>query len=171
MHFASYRLLCFQSARKPEFASETAVLLMDSASPHASERVLQLLGRNKIMAIVFLAHTTNIFQALDLVFFGVLKKIKQMATGKFDERSLREQITKPLQAYEQTATSMTIRPSFQKAGLWPDSEIKPFKLQFNEESRRENPGLKELWGRNILVEELSERRKLQPFEIINKQFL
>jgi hypothetical protein len=46
---------------------------MDSASPHVSERVLQSLGRNKIMAIVFPAHTTNIFQALDLVFFGVLK--------------------------------------------------------------------------------------------------
>jgi hypothetical protein len=26
------------------------------------------------MAIVFPSHTTNIFQALDLIFFGVLKK-------------------------------------------------------------------------------------------------
>jgi hypothetical protein len=58
---------------------------MDSASLHVSERVLQLLGCNKIMAIVFPTHTTNIFQALDLVFFGVLKKIKQTATGEFDE--------------------------------------------------------------------------------------
>jgi hypothetical protein len=85
---------------KPEFANETAVLLMDSASPHISEGVFQLLGRNKIMVIVFPAHATNIFQALDLVFFGVLKKIKQMATGEFDERSVREQTTKLLQTYE-----------------------------------------------------------------------
>jgi hypothetical protein len=89
---------------KPEFANETVILPMDSASPHVSERLLQLLGRNKIKAIVFPAYTTNIFQALDLLFFGVLKKIKQMATGEFDEQSVREQITKLLQAYEQTAT-------------------------------------------------------------------
>jgi hypothetical protein len=59
---------------KPEFANKTAVSPMDSASPHVSEKVLQLLDRNKIMAIVFPAHTTNIFRALDLVFSGVLKK-------------------------------------------------------------------------------------------------
>jgi hypothetical protein len=96
----------------PEFANERAVLLMDSASTHVSERVLQLLGRNKIMAIVFPTHTTNNFQALNLVFFDVLKKIKKTATGEFDERSVREQITNFLQAYEQTAISMTIRASF-----------------------------------------------------------
>jgi hypothetical protein len=46
---------------KPEFADETAVLVMDSASPHVSDRVLPLLGQNKIMVIVFPAHPTNIF--------------------------------------------------------------------------------------------------------------
>jgi hypothetical protein len=66
---------------------------------------------------------------------------------------------------------MTIRPSFQKAGLWPDSGTKPFKLQFNEESLRKNPRFEELWEQNISVEELSQRRRLQPFGIINKQFL
>jgi hypothetical protein len=119
---------------------------MDSTSLHVSKRVLQLLDRSTIMAIAFPAHTTNISQTLDLVFFGVLKKIKQTETGEFDERSVREQITKLPQAYEQTTTSMTIRASFQKAGLWPDSGTKPFKLQFNEESLREKPGFKGLWG-------------------------
>jgi hypothetical protein len=61
------------------------------------------------MAIVFPAHMTSIFQALDLVFFGVLILIKQSATGKFDEQSVREQITKLLQTHEQATTSMTIR--------------------------------------------------------------
>jgi hypothetical protein len=54
---------------------------------------------------------------------------------------------------------MTIRASFQKAGLWQDSGTKPFKLQFNEESLRENPGFKELWERNISVEEFSGCRR------------
>jgi hypothetical protein len=68
-------------SEKPEFANETAVLLTDSALPDVSERLLQLLSCNKILAIVFPAHTTNIFQALDLAFFDVLKKIKQRASG------------------------------------------------------------------------------------------
>jgi hypothetical protein len=106
---------------------------MDSASPHVSERVLQLLGGNQIMIIVFPVHTTHIFQALDLVFFGVLKKIKHTATGESDERSVLEQITKLHQAYEQTATSITIRASFQKAEVWSDNATKPFRLQFNQE--------------------------------------
>jgi hypothetical protein len=59
--------------QRPEFANEPAVLLMDSALPHMSERVLRLLGENTIMAVVFPAHTTSTFQALDLVFFGALK--------------------------------------------------------------------------------------------------
>jgi hypothetical protein len=142
---------------------------MHSASPHVSERVLQLLARNNIMAIIFLAHTTNIFSALGLVFFGVLKKIKQTATGGFDERSDWEQISTLLQVYDQTATSMTIRASFRKAVLWPDSGTKPFKLQFNEKSLMENPGCKKTWERNILVEELSRRRRLQLFGIVDKQ--
>jgi hypothetical protein len=70
-----------------------------------------------------------------------------------------------------SATSITIRASFQKAGLWPDSGTNPFKWQFNQESPRENPGFKEPWERNISVEELSRGIRLQLFGINNKQFL
>jgi hypothetical protein len=36
---------------RPELADEPAVLLMDSALPQTSERVLQILGQNKIIAL------------------------------------------------------------------------------------------------------------------------
>jgi hypothetical protein len=67
------------------------------------------LGENKILAVVFPTHTTNIFQALDLVFFGAMKKLKATVLGEFGEDSMDDQILKLLQAYEQTATSMMIR--------------------------------------------------------------
>jgi hypothetical protein len=54
--------------------TETAILLMDSALPHMSNRILQTLDDKNIAAITFPAHTTNLFQTLDLVFFGALKK-------------------------------------------------------------------------------------------------
>jgi hypothetical protein len=155
----------------PALANEPAVLLMDSAGPHVSERILKLLGENRIIALVSPAHTTNLFQALDLVFFGVLKKLKQTASGDYDETSMNYQIFKLIQAYEQTATSLTIRGSFRKAGLSSNTKVRPFRLQFDDTVWRENPGFKEIWDRNISIEELSRRRQAHRFGIINQEFL
>jgi hypothetical protein len=90
---------------------QAAVLLMDSTLPHTSERILRSLGENNIIALTFPAHTTNSFQTLDLVFFGSLKHLKATAAGEFWDDSANDHITKLIQAYEQTATSSTIRGS------------------------------------------------------------
>jgi hypothetical protein len=58
------------------FQNETAVLVLDSAIPHLSERVRRIFGENHMMTLTFPAYTTNLFQTLDLVFFAVLKKLK-----------------------------------------------------------------------------------------------
>jgi hypothetical protein len=110
------------------FSDELAILLMDSAPPHVSERCLRLLGENCVLAVAFPAHTTNIFQALDLVFFGALKKLKMAAGGEFDDDSVKNQITKLVQGYEQTATSITIRSPFRRAAMIPDTSQQPFRL-------------------------------------------
>jgi hypothetical protein len=70
------------------------------------------LAQSHILEITFPVHTTNLFQAPDLVFFGMLKKLKVSATGEFDEDSVNAQISKLIQAYEQTVTSSTIRGCF-----------------------------------------------------------
>jgi hypothetical protein len=157
--------------RNPDLANEPAVLLMDSACPHVSERVLKLLGQNRIIVLVFPAHTTNLFQALDLVFFWVLKKLKQTASGDYDEKTMNHQIFRLIQVYGQTATSLTIRGSFRRAGLSANTRVRPFRLQFNDAVLRENPGFKEIWDRNISIEELSRRRQAHRFGIINEEFL
>jgi hypothetical protein len=123
-----------------------AVLLMDSAVPHTSERVRRLLVENNILAIAFTAHTTNLFQALDLLFFGVLTRLKASAVGEFDDDSVNARMTTLIQADEQTATSSTIGGSFRKAGLEHGITIRPFKLQVIEEGLRANPGFQEIWG-------------------------
>jgi hypothetical protein len=144
---------------------------MDSAPAHRSERVLRLLGGHNILAIAFPAHTTNVLQALDLVFFGAMKKLKATGRGELSEDSISEQILKLVQAYEQTATSITVRGSFRRGGLSPDLGSRPFKMRFDEEQLRSNPGFRELWVRNISIEELLRRRKEHTFGIINGQFL
>ena len=62
-----------QLRKIPKFSNEPAVLIMDSCCAHITDNILQLLGENGVKVIVFPAHTTNIFQALDLVVFGALK--------------------------------------------------------------------------------------------------
>jgi hypothetical protein len=94
---------------RQELADEPAVLLMDPALPHTAERVLQILRQNKIIALTFPEHTTNLFLAVDLVFFGSRKHLKATAAGEFGDDWVNEQITKMIQAYQQTATLGTIR--------------------------------------------------------------
>jgi hypothetical protein len=108
---------------------------------------------------------------LDLVFFGALKKLKPTAVGEFDDGSVNAQITQLLQAYEQAATSVTIRGSFRKAGMDLDVTALPFRIRIVEQTLRENPGFKEVWDRNVSLHDLSRRRQLQRFGIISSEFL
>jgi hypothetical protein len=56
---------------------------MDSASSRVFKRCLTLLGQNRVLAVAFQANTTTTFQALGLVFFGILKKLKSIANRVF----------------------------------------------------------------------------------------
>jgi hypothetical protein len=100
-----------------------------------------------------------------------MKKLKATVPGEFGEDSMDEQILKLLQAYEQTATSMTIRGSFGKAGIYLIVESGALNVNFDEEKLRNNAGFKELGERNISIGELSRRRRFQTFGIINAEFL
>ena len=59
---------------KEEYSNEPTVLLIDSCSAHVNDEILRIFGENSIKVVAFPAHITNIFQALDLVLFGVFKK-------------------------------------------------------------------------------------------------
>jgi hypothetical protein len=79
--------------RRPELAHESALLLIDSALSQTSNRVLRLLGENNVVVFPFPAPTTNLVQALDLVFFGALKRLKPTATGDCDDGSVNDHMT------------------------------------------------------------------------------
>jgi hypothetical protein len=81
---------------------------MDSASVDVSERLLKVLGENRIIVIVLPANATLLLQPLDLVLFDTLTTIKKKAHGDFGDDSVRDQITQLLQEYEQVATSFPI---------------------------------------------------------------
>jgi hypothetical protein len=156
---------------RPGFQNEMAVLLMDSGVPNRSRRVPRLFDENNILAITFPAQTTKLSQALDLVLFGMLEKLKASAVGEFDDDSVNAHIRELIQADEQTATSSTIRRSFRKAGLEHDITTRPFKLQVIQESVRANPGFREIWAWEVSIAILSHRRRAQRFRIMYSEFL
>jgi hypothetical protein len=57
----------------PSYSKAEAVLLMDNCSVHVTPEIFRLLGENHIKIVTFAPHPTNIFQALNLSFFGVFK--------------------------------------------------------------------------------------------------
>jgi hypothetical protein len=129
------------------------------------------LGQNKIIALTFPVHTTNLFQALDLVFVGSLKHLKATAAAEFGDDSVNDQIMKMIQADEQTATSGTIRGSFDKVGMILDTTTRPFKVRIDEGIKRESPGFQVIRERNVSIGGLSRRRQMQRFGIINSEFV
>jgi hypothetical protein len=104
------------------------------------------LGENKIFAITFPAHSTDLFQALDLVFFAALQKLKATVVAEFGDESLNAEITTVIQTYEQSVTSATIKG---------DATPPPFKVRVAEARVRENPEFQEVRELTISIETLS----------------
>jgi hypothetical protein len=118
--FHEYRTTVFdQNVRdlqeNPGLTDELGARFMDSVGDCVSERNLILLRKNRIIAIVFPGHTTNLFQRLDRVLFSVMKKNKDPLSNRTDDVSIHRQIWKCVRAYDQTAISFTIRSCFGKA--------------------------------------------------------
>jgi hypothetical protein len=122
----------------------------------------------EIIALILPAHATNLFQVLDLVFLGAMENNRDSLANEPEVASVTGEI---IRAYEQTATSAKIRSCLRKAGLSPNTQTRPFKLEFDREAVRQNDGFKALWDRNISAAELSRRRQLQTFGMLNIEFL
>jgi hypothetical protein len=73
-----------------QLAGKPAILLMDNCSLHTRPEVLEMLREHDVKVITFPPHTTQVFQALDLSLFGVLKRKLQykLPLGN-DDRSSR----------------------------------------------------------------------------------
>jgi hypothetical protein len=150
----------------------------DSALPHTSKRVLRILVQNNLVAFTFSAHTTNLFQTVNFVLFcfvlfsflffsflvfDSLKYLKAITVSEFGHDSANDHLTKYIQVDEQTARSVTMRKSFRKAGLSPNTSTtttRPFKILIDEATMKASPGFEAVLKRNVSLENLSRRMQL-----------
>jgi hypothetical protein len=144
---------------------------MDSTLPHMSNCIFRISGENNIIAMTFPAHSTNLFEALDHVFLSSLKHLKATATGEFGDDFLNDHLPTLIQADEQTTTSSMIRRPFRRTEIITDTPTRPDKIMVDKATMRERPCFQVVWQENMSVDDLSRRRQMQRFDIINSYFL
>jgi hypothetical protein len=140
-----------------QFEGREAVLLMDNCSSHISDEVVAILTEARVRIITFAPHTTQIFQVLDLVLIGALKKRGNGLRAFEKERPTVAILLRVHRDFKQTIIEVNIWKAFEVLGLTYDIEQIPCGLVFDEEKLRQSPGLVELWERNMHLESLFRR--------------
>ena len=101
------------------------VLLIDNCTSHQCDEIYKVLANNNIRLITFPPHTTNLFQPLDLVTFGIFKQEKSQVRSKYKKGSQIDIINKNLIAMERATTSSNNRSAFYRSGLMIQASIIP----------------------------------------------
>jgi hypothetical protein len=86
--------------------NEKAVLSMDNCSPHLTPVVIDLLSEVRVKIVTFAPHTTQLFQALDLSLFGVLKRREQYQLPFGDDAGSARFIKKIYRDFRSTMTNI-----------------------------------------------------------------
>ncbi|KIK76119.1 hypothetical protein PAXRUDRAFT_57779, partial [Paxillus rubicundulus Ve08.2h10] len=100
------------------------LLLVDGHNSHYTREFLEYARSNDIHILCYPAHTTHIYQGLDVVIFGPLKHYWTQERDLF-ESSTRQSVSKSnfvsiyARAHLRALTPGNICAAFQKTGVWP----------------------------------------------------
>jgi hypothetical protein len=117
-----------------EFFECEAVLLMDDCSPHMADEVVALLTSLRIRIITFTPHMTHIFQVLDVVLFGAMKKHDTDLTNLDETLSAAAFLIKVYHDFKQTMIEVNIWEPLQLS----DSLTTSRRLRINYSSMRKS---------------------------------
>jgi hypothetical protein len=145
-----------------------AVFLMDNCSPHIADGVIAILTRVRVRVITFASHTTHIFQMLDVMLFGAMKKHAIGLETLDEEQPAAAFLLKVYHDFKQTMIEVNIWGAFAAIGFSYDIAQNLYGLVFNKEKLRQSPGFVELWERDTPLESLSKRRREAKFGWINE---
>jgi hypothetical protein len=97
--------------------SEPAVLLMDNCPALTPLDGIVLLSRRRLKTIIFPLHRVGIFQMLDLLFFGVFKRVKRYISRDSSVPVMENRAVQMIKASEAAGAGSTVRTSFSRAGF------------------------------------------------------
>jgi hypothetical protein len=90
------------------FTEETGVLLMDNCPSHVIDDIIAVLTEERVRVITFTPHTTQIFQVLDVTFFGALKRRLGYKLPFEDEKETVRFVKKVYHDFKQTIVESNI---------------------------------------------------------------
>jgi hypothetical protein len=134
-------LPCLNELRESEeFEAYEAVLLMDNCSLHVLDEVVAVLTNAQVRIITFATHTTHIFQMLDVVLFGALRKHANGLKIFDEEQSAAAFLLRVYRDFKQTMIEVNIRGAFAAVRLIHRIDQNPYGLLFDEQKLRQSRG-------------------------------
>jgi hypothetical protein len=118
---------------------------MDNCSPHLTSVVIDLLSEARVRIVTFAPDTTQIFQALDLSLFGVLKRRGQYQLPFGDDAGSAPFIKKIYRDFRSSMTDVNIWGAFRGIGLIYNIVDGIQRVSFDEIILRESGGFSQLW--------------------------
>jgi hypothetical protein len=97
--------------------NKPAVLFCDKGSAQCTESILQKLARREVIVVTCPPHTSHVFQVLDGLLFGVLKRAKNNQRRDDELPAQGDHVLRLFRIYEQATTSMTVRVLWVKTGF------------------------------------------------------
>jgi hypothetical protein len=141
-----------------EMIDTPAVLLMHNCSAHVAPATIQLFSDCLVKAITFPPDTSEIFQMLNLVFFGVFKRAKRHLVKNPAVRVMVGHAPRMFKACESAGISSTVWGSVIHAGfIYETTPDGGYTLEFNETKGRDLSGFKEVWNIDFPIDMLSPR--------------
>jgi hypothetical protein len=104
-----------------------AVLLMHNCSPHIADDIITVLPSVRVRVIQFATHTTHIFQLLDVVLFGAMKKHPIGLDTLDKEQPTAAFLLKVYHDFKQMMIEVNIWGAFAAIGLSYDIAHNPYR--------------------------------------------
>jgi hypothetical protein len=120
-----------------------------------SDDVVAILTNGRVRVITFAPRTTHVFQMLDDVLFGALKKRASGLEMWNEESGTVAFIIKLYHDFKQTMMAVNIWGAFSAIGFSYDITQNTQGLLFDEKKFRQSRGFLELWARDTPLENMS----------------
>jgi hypothetical protein len=116
----------------PGCDKKRAILFCDNCSAHMSNSMIERLARHGVLVLTYPPHTSHLFQVLDVLRFGLVKRSKKYQISDDILPIHVDHILKPFRAYESAMASTTIRAPWRQTGFEYENRNMTTYLSINE---------------------------------------
>jgi hypothetical protein len=152
----------------PGCDKKPAILFCDNCSAHMSNSMLEKLARNGVLVLTCPPHTSHMFQVLDVLLFGFVKRSKKYQIRDDTLPMHVDHTLRPFRVHEAAMRSTTIRAAWRQAGFEYENRNITTYLSINEGQIRESRDFREIWMFDHHESPLSARRQKQKWGWINE---